>query len=204
MPTERIELVYKFEELSDKAKEKARDWYRSCIDSNDFDTVIEDATRMAAILGIEIETHGVKLMGGSTRQDPCVWWQLDGQGQGASFSGFYRYAKGSCKAIRSEASSDTELHRIADALFEAQKASGYQIETRITARGAGYWNMCFSDRDGSIADDRLDDVERALRDFAKWILKQLQTESDYLHSEENVDETIEANEYDFDVNGNRI
>lgn len=201
MPTERTILVYKFDELSERAKERARDWYRGCIATEDFDTIIEDVERMGAILGIEIQTHGVRLMNGATRQDPSVWWQLDGQGQGASYSGFYRYAKGSCKAIKAE-TNDKELIRIASALTKAQKATGYKLEVKISAREAGHWNMGFEYEDFNVSE--AEQVEEALKDFAKWIFKQLQAQSEYLYSEENVDDSIIANEYDFDMEGKRI
>jgi hypothetical protein len=75
--------IYKFAELSDRAKERARDWYRGCIESSDYDSVIEDAARIADILGINLRTRAVKLMGGGTRFDPCIWWSgFSSQGDG--------------------------------------------------------------------------------------------------------------------------
>ena len=42
-----------------------------------------------------------------------------------------------------------------------------------------------------------------LRDFMNWIYQQLENEHDYLLSDEYVDDTIRANEYEFTENGKR-
>ena len=40
-----------------------------------------------------------------------------------------------------------------------------------------------------------------LRSFADWIYRQLKEEYEYRMSDENVDESIRINEYEFDENG---
>ena len=48
--------VFKFNELDDKAKEKAREWYREgALNYDWWDSVYEDAERIAEILGIELK-----------------------------------------------------------------------------------------------------------------------------------------------------
>ena len=49
MPRIIEKTLYQFAELSDEAKEKAREWYRSTADSNDLDSVIEDFARIAGV-----------------------------------------------------------------------------------------------------------------------------------------------------------
>ncbi len=43
-----------------------------------------------------------------------------------------------------------------------------------------------------------------LRDFAHWIYRQLEQEWDYQNTDEQVDESIQANEYEFDEDGVRV
>lgn len=76
--------VYQFDELGERAKERAREWYRQVAfdDSRWSESVIEDSTRIAAILGIDISTRTAQLMGGSTRQKTTIYWDL-GNGGGA-------------------------------------------------------------------------------------------------------------------------
>ena len=57
------------------------------------------------------------------------------------------------------------------------------------------------------ADDREvigeDDANQIVSDFADWIYRALETEYDYLMSDECVEGDIRANEYEFDEDGNR-
>lgn len=45
--------MYQFAELSDEAKETARDWFRGCVESDEIDNDSDDRDTIAAILGIE-------------------------------------------------------------------------------------------------------------------------------------------------------
>lgn len=202
--------VYKFDELSDTAKEKARDWWRGCIDSSDYDVVIDDAVTMGEMLGIQFDTRAVKLRGG-TRQDPCVYWSGFGsQGDGACFEGRYEYKPGALAAVRKEAPAvykdqdgtvhpnkgNGELHRIAKALQDAQKPYFYKLWARVkcTEIDVAHADDDYRDVDG-------EGIEQALKDFCDWIYDRLQAQNEYLYSDENVDEAIEANEYEFTEEG---
>ena len=46
-----------------------------------------------------------------------------------------------------------------------------------------------------------EDTRDLLRSFADWIYRQLKEEYEYRMSDENVDESIRINEYEFDENG---
>lgn len=196
--------VFTFDELSDEAKENARDWYRT---GNDFDAefVIEDAATIADILGIYLEQRPVKLMNGQTRYDPAIYYSgFWSQGDGACFEGSYRYKPGAAKAIRAHAPQDTELHRIADQLQAAQRQNFYQLRAVCSHSGRYYHSGCMS-VDVYRPDEKPHDAEggivQLLRDFANWIYKWLETEFDYQNSDEAVDESIRANEYEFYENG---
>lgn len=203
--------VYSFDELSDDAKETARTWWRDseAQDWNDSEFVIDDAKRVAAILGIEFSTSTVNLMGGGTRQKPCVYWSgFWSQGDGACFEGSYSYAKGSRKAIREYAPQDKTLHAIADSLAEVQKRNFYQLAAYMKHRGFYYHSGCMvvdvEDSRDSYRDigDAEETVKQAMRDFADWIYDQLESAYEYSMSDDNVDEAIRANEYEFDDSGN--
>ena len=71
--------VYSFDELSEQAKEKAREWFRAgTLDYEWWDGVFEDAKRVGALIGIGIDD--IRFSG---------FWS---QGDGASLSGTYTYA----------------------------------------------------------------------------------------------------------------
>ena len=55
--------VYKFDELSDSAKEAAREWWRQCeLNEEWWDAVYEDAETIAAMIGIDLMPHLTKSM----------------------------------------------------------------------------------------------------------------------------------------------
>jgi hypothetical protein len=46
-----------------------------------------------------------------------------------------------------------------------------------------------------------EDVEQALRELADWLYQRLRQANEYLTSDEAIVETIDANDYEFDVDG---
>ncbi|TQM89759.1 hypothetical protein [Roseinatronobacter monicus] len=72
MPELACMTVYQFSELSDAAKEKARDWWRAGgMDYDWWDSVYDDFGRICEILGVDLKTRDIKLMNGRTRQGFC-------------------------------------------------------------------------------------------------------------------------------------
>lgn len=201
--------VFKFDELSDKAKEKARAWWRGCEDQ-DLDLLDrDDIEAIAKILGIEFDQDTVKLMGGGTRGRSKIYWSgFSSQGDGASFVGRYDYAKGAVKKIKEYAPKDKELHRIAEELFDLQRSRFYKITARMK-QGSG---SNFYSHSGTMSvevyvngDDAPreieDDVKQLMRDFADWIYSQLEADYNWRMADEQVDDSIRANEYEFDEDG---
>lgn len=208
MPHVKSKTVFYFNELSDAAKERARDWYRG-LESEDFDTefVIEDAERMGEILGITFDRKAIKLMGGGTATRPTVYWSgFSSQGDGACFEGRYRYAKGANVAIRKEAPEDKVLHRIADDLLAIQRKAFYRLHARCDHRGHYYHSGCMQvdawdcDNEYATSVDN-DGIEQALREFADWIYRQLESEYYWRMENEQVDDSILANQYEFTEDG---
>ena len=115
--------VFRFDELSESAKETARAWYRRGGLDYDWHTwIYEDFERICEILGLDLDTVPVRLFGGGTRRKSCIWFSgFWNQGDGACFEGQWSYAKGSARAIRSHAPLDSELHRICGALQTIQR-----------------------------------------------------------------------------------
>jgi hypothetical protein len=209
--------VYQFDELSDKAKEKARDWFRegSASDSFHIDAVVEDFETCVGLLGVELRQRPVRTMGGDTRTEPSVRWGLYVQGSGASFEGNYRYAKGGVKAITEHTGGgDKELIRIAEALQAIQKKHGYKIEARMTDGS----DSNFYPHSGTMAVEVFrnggcfpyaereteEEVVQLMRDLADLLYKRIEAEDMYQNEDEQVDENITANEYTFTADGKRF
>jgi hypothetical protein len=205
--------VYQVGELSDRAKDKARAWYREAGPYDDWhECVFDDFETICAILGVRLKTRSVGLYGGGTRQKPCIWFSgFSSQGDGASFEGALGFAKGAPKAIRAHAPEDSELHHIADALQAIQRRNFYQLRADISQR----WRYCHEysmsitvERDSpnnqAMTADAEDTVTELLRDLARWLYRQLEREYDYQTSDEVTDEAILANEYTFTGDGRRF
>lgn len=183
--------VYTIDELSENAKRKARDWWCSGLGDDDwYETTIEEARTIGAMLGFEIGPHDIAFAGFSS------------QGDGASFSGRWRYARAPVTAIKSLGFSGKvgeDLESIAvDMRATLQGMTRDEIEDSFTITRSGRYcheRTMQCDHEGILA---------VARDFARWIYRQLETEWDYLNSDEQVDETIRANEYTFTEDGSRF
>lgn len=204
--------VFQYDELDDRAKERAREWYSRHVfeDSCDWEFVYEDAAEVADILGIDLRQRRVQLMGGGHRYEPSIYFSgFWSQGDGACFEGTYRYAKGATKKIREYAPQDKELHRISDELQAVQRKHFYHLIASMNHTGHYCHSGCMSvevehneDRYRDIGDAE-DDIRQLMRDFADWIYDRLESEYDYQTSDEVVEEAIRANEYEFDEEGAR-
>lgn len=199
--------VFAFNELSDRAKDAAREWWRNG-ESQDFDSeyIFDNAVTCGKLMGIEISTKSVKRMGGGTREQPVIYWSgFSSQGDGACFEGHYQYEKGSARAIRKHAPQDSELHGLADTLQKIQSRHSYKIGARMKHSGHYQHSGCMQvevECDGRDVTQIVDDeIAQCMRDFADWIYRNLEREYEYRMSDENVDESIRCNEYEFTEEG---
>lgn len=188
--------VYKFDELSDEAKEKAREWYRAgCYDYDWWS--FDDYINCAKFIGIDI--------------DKIYFSGFGSQDDGACFEGRYEYKKGGAKKLKAHAPNDKELARIADELQKLQRKNFYGLSASV--RHIGHYNheMCtdFSiDREnnssyGDVPEDTCEALKDLLRDYMRWIYRQLEKEWEWLNADEQVDDNIRANEYEFKEDGAR-
>jgi hypothetical protein len=205
MPTLTEEEVFTFDQLSDEAKDKAREWMRDC-EMQDFDTefVFEDFGRAAGILGIELNQ--------TQRGELDIRYRgFCSHGDGASFVGSYSHAPQSPAKIRAEFPEETRLHAIADGLDALQNGykllSGHRISVTIFQSGNYCHEMTMSVDEilDSETGERIEDFEiekhalELMRDFARWIYKELEQEYDYRMSDECIDESLD--QYEFDEDG---
>lgn len=203
--------VFTLDELPDgAAKDRARAWFREGMESDEL-TDYDDWETIAGILGVEFRTQPVKLYGGGVRYGPVIHWSgFSSQGDGASWEGSYKYARQAAKRIRQHAPQDARLHAIADALQAVQKANGYRLEARVTTSGhyshSGTMDVETFKGGADLRDagDTAAKVRDALRGFADWIYRQLESQWEYLTSDESVDESIMCNGYTFTADGRRF
>lgn len=215
--------VYLYNELSDKAKEKAREWYRTDYpDYNWWDYLYEDFNTQAQELGVEIWKKPVPLMNGKTRYDPEIYFSgFYHQGSGSSFAGRWRAWDMNPEKLRGECPTDTELHRICDVLRDCAIEDG-EIWADIEVKGDNWISV--EVHDGETIEEKLNDLEyksndynilaqacqrreeeviKALRDFNRWMYQRLKEEYEYLTSDKQIEESIIVNEYEFTEDGKK-
>lgn len=229
MPHTVMVEVFKFDELSDTAKERAREWYREASAQDEWwEFIYDDAAKMAEILGIELRQKRIETVGGDIRYEPAIYFgDMYSQGGGACFEGSYAYAKGCARKIRREAPAEFKdrhgktqhskgnamLAGIADGLVELQKRHAYKLTATVKHSGHYMHENCteidveydgdsYSEHPISQEDEKK--LAELLREFMRWIYKQLVAEYEYQNSDEVVDDNITANEYDFDEDGERF
>lgn len=212
MPRTVTKQVFQYDELSPEAQEKARNWYKSLLDANDYSDVIEDAVQIGLILGIEFDQRQWRTTTGRTGYEPAIWWSLSySQGDGACFEGRYSYAKGAAAKIKEYAPQDSVLHDIADRLQEVQKANGYKLTARCKQTDSHYtheYTVSIEvekefDEYSEVKEDAAKEVTECLRRFMKWIHESLMKEDEHLNDDETVAENILANQYEFEEDGSR-
>jgi hypothetical protein len=205
MPTDKIVKVYQFDELEERAKERARDWYRGCMDVSDWSSVVlDELPTIAGMLGITVRMRDYKTIGGLTRSELAVSFDLD-RGQYFAFSGQYVYAPDAPTKIRNYIN-DPKLHAIVDDLetIQAFNFGGLQATIADTYDRLTIDVEQPEDVERQPTEREIALVEDAIKRFAAWILHQLQESYDYAHSDEAIDENIRANEYEFRENGSRF
>lgn len=208
--------TYSLRELSDSAKDKAREWYRSGAfeDGLWHESTIDECVEQGRLLGITFDKRECRTIGGRAFHKPKVWFRgFYSQGDGACFEGSWNASDIKADKVAEDwgdSPQTTEIKRIATGLAEIA-AKFPESSFHVKHSGHYYHEYCtefdFDFGETSAGEAGLDGAEEDLkslaRDFMKWIYRQLEAEWDYQNSDEAVDEAIEANDYQFYGDGSR-
>lgn len=204
--------LYTFDELSETAKERAREWGRQVEEELFFAHGFpdgDDIETIAGILGVTFRRHDVPLMGGGTRSEPEIFVSLDySHVPGCAFNAQYEYARGCAQKIREYAPKDSKLHQMADSLVQIQKPAAFGLTAVIRDEGREpHPNNMRAEVEHKSGRGPTDAEEGALldimRDFARWIYNQVESEFIYRLEDEQIDDMLRANEYTFTEDGKR-
>jgi len=197
--------TYTFAELSEEAKDKAREAYtdKDYLDYDWWDSVYEDFDRVCTILGIRISSHSVRLHGGETHHAPDIFFSGFGcQSDGASFKGSYRSKQDITTEIRNYCN-DKELHRIADQLTSmqlTQRLLGLEFfSADIGPLNRGGLSIEIDNwGDETVGQPDQEQFRDLMMDLTAWLYAQLGAENDYLYSDECVDQYLVDETFDED------
>ena len=209
MPIQKIVTLYQYDELpTEKAKEKARDWFREVDTFGDF-LDYEDFLSVCERLGIEVDSNH------DGKGHKIYWSGFWSQGDGASFAGTLRAKPDAGEAIREYAPLDEKLHRIGDAIaalsirfpdLYAKAEQGRYGSHYVHSNTMSVDVEVGENEDGEPLDAGApidDEVTRLMRDLADWLYRQLKTDYEYRNSDEEVADSIRCNEYTFTETGKR-
>lgn len=192
MPREKTttETVYKLSELTGQGRETALNKLAEFATDSDFwyESIVDDATAIGALMGIDISN--------------VFFSGFSSQGDGACFEGLYNWKKGCVQLVKEHAPQDETLHKIVKALQKVQAPNFYKLSASVVHRGFYSHEYC---TDITVYDAIVPDAEEALkdalRDYMRWIYRQLEKEYEYRTSEAALLEDAEANGWEFTEDG---
>jgi hypothetical protein len=195
-----ITEVFEYHELTPKAQEKARQWFRDAIEFF-YDNVVEDATQIGGLMGINI--------------DKVFFSGFWSQGDGACFEGNWDAARlKEIGKVKAYAPKDAELHRIEAELGRIAKEFPYSFyrvkhSGHYSHDGCTHFTVEIKDaNDDEIlspeANKAADDLIKISRDFMKWIYRTLEKEYEWQFADEQLIDSIKSNGYTFTAEGKRF
>jgi hypothetical protein len=221
--------VYTYAELDANAKEKAREWWMQAGagDTDWADYVECDFHETLKALGFDPFVHTGSYLSANdarARRSTVTWSGFWSQGDGAAFGGTWRASDFAPDALLKnrpaswgptpglteggESKENAELHRIAGEIRACVDAGLTFARLETPYRG---FHMSLASSEFVEGDiERSGDAEidetfiEAARDLARAFYKALEAEYEYQHSEEQIAEAMEANEYTFTVDGRRF
>lgn len=203
MTTKTINL-YEFNELSESAKENAREWYRQGNREDAFwaDCIEDEARQQANYMGFDVEK--------------ILWSGFWCQGDGACFIGRWNANDLTIDKVADgwgESDSTAEIKEIAQRFTDFAKQFP-ELQVKIShnnrychERSVDY-DFYFFDKETGEEKDWPEnfnekDFKEACVDFFQWIYQQLEKEYEHQQSDEVIDELMEANGWTFTEDGRR-
>lgn len=182
---------FKFEELTEDQKSKVIEKNRNFnVDYDWSEFIIDDCKEIGNILGFTM--------------DNIYFSGFYSQGDGTCFTGKFSYVKGFLNKIKKDYSYDPELIKIASDLHDLYRKSFYTMNGSITHHGhyshersmSLDFNTYYNDIKGQADESEWLDI---IADFACWIYKRLESEYEFQTSDEQIMESLIANDMEFEI-----
>lgn len=195
--------VYQYDELTPKAKEKAREWYRGCMtgDSYQAQFIIEEATGFLNVMGFDIKN--------------IYYNGFYSQGDGACFVGKWEAFSFKEGIITKEVGPEDKILPIAKEFERLAKICPFAT-VQISHKDHYYHEKSVDydlDSGAEYSEDKIgediwhsfcEDFQENCRRAMRWIYTNLQNEYEDRHKDETIAENIRANEYEFREDGSRF
>lgn len=195
MPKEKKIAIYSYDELSRDAKERAKEDVRNFYE-NILDSYLESFNEEAKE---QIEKEGFS--------DVDINYSLSySQGDGFSFTGYVGNVAEFIEKIGSRFSKLYTSEYVDDISIEiVRNTHHYAHENTVSAEVEIYYSEDIPDKEyrelESLSNELQEEVEEYKNNLCKKLEKQGYKEIDFFYSEENIEDFIESNEYEFYENG---
>lgn len=201
MPTEKKVTLYRYDELSEHAKEKAREWYLSGLYwPEELQFVLDHWRAIADQLGFYV--------------DNGPWWDLDRNTFCIGRGRFYRTLDSELDALEKEYAHNPDvlsivrevraIHWNFSASLEDGKIASFDLpadyEIAPQNDDEEEWDNYYEQLK-KFAEESFERLKDALSDLQKLGLKWLQKEAEYIESEAAIEEVMKANEWLFFEDG---
>lgn len=216
----------KYHQLKPAAQERARQWFKDSEaemwGSDRAPDYYEDMATCLKFLGITVDMRTERWRNattgkeGSREEYDFEWSGFWSQGDGLVFKGAWDAEHVDMTGLAEYAPVDETLRRIAIAMTAIMLAhpDGHAKITTVS-NGPGLssmhlesWSGAYEDDDGNISPElpepHHDALQTQIAAACHWCYKQLEDNYEYDTGDEAAVEGIEANEYDFDRDGDRI
>ena len=196
--------VYKYNELSDKAKQVANEKiFYDNQEYHDYADIVTLAVEAGEAIGIAIDHN--------KNGSPVI--EYDIYGTGLRYAGTYTYKPDALENLKTIGyGSSSEIVKIANVLKAAQKTVDFCFNSKITffgrcphSRSMEFENYYEDEDEADITDDAWpaakSNIEAAIRKFADYIYSEIMAEYEYRNSDKAVAEFFEYSDYQFYENG---
>lgn len=216
--------IFKFDELDDEAKERARQWWRDGgLDYEWWDSTYEWFITLCRLLGVEFATRsggGRKNWKGEPVSEPMIFFSgFYTQGSGSSFKTLYCDPFEMAEAVRKkvwiekgEGNEETfkgipePPHHHHEAWLRSMGAVQVRADNPRDYYISTDWEIesWVKDRAAAVMEEYAKWGCELLEYLNDWLFSALEEEYEYLMSDEQIDETLRINEYEFTKEGEMI
>lgn len=207
MPVRKTITLFTYDELSDAAKQKARDneqqFQLSLMDKYLRDVVENDFVPVAKMFGLKFrDAH---------KRWPGVWWSIkDKPDDYVDFDGWYSYEENALPHVKEFDPTDTRLHDIVSRLTNLQAAYSHTLlgtfdhKNTLSPLFVSRWDGDDGPWEESLDHKDTEVLQQIFIDFKIWMRDRLQEEFRFCQSKEFLEYEIQEKGYLFNEKGTHI
>lgn len=199
--------AYEYDELSPAAQEMARDWWRKANSESGetfwSESVIDDFCKLAGFLGWSVDSKRVYWSGFWSQGDGACF-EGDFDSRNIDLAGLEQYAPAGPDALNAEIGGiGARIKAACDGRLVQGHSKHNDRYCHSRSIDLDFWSCDDNGEEESLPDGARESLEEETRDLCDWLYAALEREYEWMMADEQIAETIRANEYLFDECGKR-